>query len=410
MRGTAGPALAGVVALACVLVASGAAGATAPAPSTRHPAPHSAPDRSPATRSSLGATGSSGSEGVSAAASGGQGGCAVVHIGPYIAPGEPASSYFNLDLRQGTTATEGLVVANPDPQPCKVTLLPAYGATAVNGGDSYVPVAGPRSCVGASCWLGGLPTTITVSPHSRQVFSFPIGVPADAASGQYLAGIIGEPATPPRPASLRSGAQQGVVSASIVTRVAIGVAITLPGGLVPKLSVPAVTLSTASTPPSLQVTVANSGNTWIHPSGHLAVQLGHTTVAAGGGDPSSMSRTTTVALRAATVLPGDRAQLDVPVGQLPPGEHVVTVEIPYGRSGAVASWQGAIDFPATSAVAPERPGTTTRIITQPTLPRWVVYLVIGLALALLVLAGITLRFVLRRNRSATGRRDAAPAR
>jgi hypothetical protein len=316
----------------------------------------------------------------------------VVHIGPYVTPGEAASSYFNLNLARGSVTSEGLVVANPEAEPCQVTLLPAYGATAVNGGDSYVPISGAANCVGASCWLGGLPTTVTVPPKSRQVFSFPIDVPARAASGQYLAGIIGEPATPPRPAALRSAAEQGVVSASIVTRVAIGVAVTVPGALLPKLSVPAVVLSSTSSPPSLQVTVANSGNTWIHPAGHVKVTLG-------AAQQDAAPRSTTVELRAATVLPGGQADLDVPVGQLPPGPHVVTVEIPYAKTkDGVARWTGTIEFPAASALAPARPGTTTRIVTQATVPTWVIALVVGLAVALLVLATVTLRIMMRRSR------------
>ncbi len=312
----------------------------------------------------------------------GQSGCQVVHIGPFVTPGSPASSYFDLRLRRSSVTTEALVVANPQPYPCRVTLVPAYGATAVNGGDSYVPVQ-HAACRGASCWLGGLPETLILPPRGRENVAFPISVPRNAASGQYLAGVIAEPASPPPPAKLRSaGNQQGVVSAAVVARVAIGVAITIPGSLVPRLSVPQVLLSTATVPPSLQVVVANTGNTWIHPRGHLRLTL--------------HSGTTTVALRAATVLPGSNASIDVPVGQLPPGPHQVSVDLPYGP-GRAANWQGTINFPSSSDTPPPWPGTATTIITEPTVPRWIVVLLVALAAALLLL-GATVAFILLRRR------------
>ncbi len=327
---------------------------------------------------------------------GSQGGCQVVHIGPYIPPGSPASSYFNLRLNRASVTTAALVVANPQPFPCQVTLLPAYGATAVNGGDSYVPVVQRAACRGASCWLGGLPETITVRPRSRENVSFPIDVPAAAQSGQYLAGVIGEPATPPPPAARASAAdhQQGVVSATVVARVAIGVAITVPGPLVPRLSVPNVLLSNGTVPPSLQVVVANSGNTWIHPAGHLALSL--------------RSGTATVTLRGATVLPGGQASIDVPVGSLTPGPHQVSVVLPYAP-GRAAHWEGTIDFPSTAAVPPAKPGTTTTIVTVSTVPRWLLVLVIGLLAALVLMAAGVVAVVLRRRHRDTAGTAPSPA-
>jgi hypothetical protein len=348
------------------------------------PAAHDSTARTSAVQGEAEGDGAAGGTLGAAAATGGSG-CDVVHIGPYVPPGSPASSYFDLTLSRGAAASEALVVANPQPYPCQVRLLPAYGSTAVNGGDSYVPVEGSR-CVAASCWLGGLPETVTVPAHGRENVSFPISVPAAARSGQYLAGVIGQPASPPKPARVRAGSsQQGVVSATVVARVAIGVAITIPGKLSPGLRVPDVLLSRTTVPPSLEVVVANDGNTWIHPAGRLVVEL--------------KPRSATVPLRSATVLPGGHASLAVPVGRLTPGPHEVLVDIPYGR-GLVARWRGTIDFPATSAVAPARPGTTTITVTESKVPPWALALIAVLLVALLALAGVIVAVALRRRRVA----------
>lgn len=323
----------------------------------------------------------------------GASGCDIVHLGPYIAPGSAASSYFELTLSRGALAREAVVVANPEPYPCRVTLVAAYGATAVNGGDSYVPVAG-QGCRGASCWLGHLPETVTVPARSRENVAFPVSVPLNATSGQYLAGVIGEPASPPKPAAVSAtNHQQGVVSAAVVARVAIGVAITIPGSLVPRLAVPSVVLSNSTVPPSLEVLVDNSGNTWIHPAGHVELALA--------------SGTSIVRLRSATVLPGDNAQLDVPVGRVPPGPHRVIVELPYG-GGHIARWIGTISFPAASAVAPPRPGTVTTVITETTIPTWVIVVIVALGSAFLLAVLVAIVLLLRRRRRRSSATPAEP--
>src|SRR5271166_4735239 len=113
--------------------------------------------------------------------------CQAVHIGPSLAPGTPVTSYFNLSVASGSSSTDTLLVANPSSIPCGVTLLPAYGKAAVNAGDAYVAIEGVEPCVGASCWLRGLPQTVTVAPNQRTLVTFRVSVPGGTGSGQYLA-------------------------------------------------------------------------------------------------------------------------------------------------------------------------------------------------------------------------------
>jgi hypothetical protein len=321
--------------------------------------------------------------GAQVSASGG-GGCQVVHIGPSIAAGAPASSYFNLSVEPGTTIVEKMVVANPNPYSCGVTLSAAYGTTAVNGGDSYAIVAAGRPCVGPACWLAGLPQTIMVPGDDRVLAPFTIAVPSTATSGQYLAGVIGQSTTPPAaPHVGNTGGQVGSVGASVVTRVAIGVAITLPGALAPRLVISAVTLAPAGLAAStIDVTVRNTGNTWVHPRGTVTVAL-----------PSS---TRAAPVASGTVLPGDRATLSAPERSVPGGLHRVDVMLNYAEGVAPATWQGNLSFPQPPAVSVS--GGTLTIVAPSGSPAWEMILLIGLPVAVLAFGLLLLFFWGRRRR------------
>ncbi len=320
--------------------------------------------------------------------SGAGAGCAVVHLGPYVAPGAPAEAYLKLRPARGSVIEEGVVLSNPEPYPCRVLLLPAYGATAVNGGDIYVPVPG-GPCHGASCLLRGLPATVTLPPGSRVVSHFEVAVPRQSPGGQYLAGVIGESAAPPGRPSLAQGRGAVIV---IVPRVAIGVAITVPGRLAPGLAITGVHMVGNTSPPALAVAVRNDGNTWIHPHGTLSIAVGN----ASGS----------VRFRMGTVLPGNSAQTPLQVGSLEPGPHPVRVEIPYG-SGSVATWSGTIDFPSISRAPLPRAGVVRTIVTRPSVPTWLVA-VVAVLVALVAALGVALVMLMLRRRRAFRRAGASP--
>ncbi|HMD44793.1 MAG TPA: hypothetical protein VKG43_01440 [Acidimicrobiales bacterium] len=310
--------------------------------------------------------------------------CQTVHIGPSLAPDAAVSSYFRLDAGPGSTRTQTLLVANPATVSCGVTLLPAYGKTAVNAGDTYVALGAGQPCVAASCWLQGLPQTVSVPPGSRVLVTFTVSVPAGAASGQYLAGVVGEPASPPPTPATPSGQdQQGQLGASVVARVAIGVAITVPGSLHPLLTIPAVTLAPGGLLVSdLDVTAANAGNTWERPRGGITVTYDR-------GDHQ-------VPVRSSTILPGDRATVSVPVGRIPGGPHPVVVALAYDGGAKTAYWRGVIAFP-TPPVVRVGHGTIT-LVTPSSLPAWAVIAMIVMGALLALLLALLLVFLARRRR------------
>jgi hypothetical protein len=313
-----------------------------------------------------------------------QAGCQVVHLGPWIAPGAAASSYFNLSLAPGTTVVEKMVVANPNPYRCGVSLSAALGTTAVNGGDSYAIVAPGQPCDGPACWLGRLPRTVIVPADHRVLAPFTIKVPARVTSGQYLAGVIGQSTAPPvAPRSGSTGAREGSVGASVVARVAIGVAITVPGALRSRLLISSVTVSPAGLAASnVDVTVRNTGNTWAHPKGTLTVAL----PGPDRSEPVSMG----------TVLPGDDATLSVAERSVPGGRQRVDITLNYDHGVGPATWRGALNFPH-PPVTYARGGTIT-IVASSGLPTWATALLIGLAVVVVVFAGFLLLFWRRGQR------------
>jgi hypothetical protein len=213
---------------------------------------------------------------------------------------------------------------------------------------------------------------------------FTVNVPLGTPSGDYLAGVVGQPAGPPRrakPVATRNN--QGSVGAAIVTHVAIGVAIIVPGPLTPKVSIPSVKLtSDAGTPfPTVAIEESNLGNTWEHPAGDLTVQDG--------------PRKRSVTVTSNTLLPLDHASLAISFGGISRGDHHVRVRLWYANHTKLAVWQGALKFPTPPKVQASPQGARTIVTTSSHLPTWVIGALAGMGGILLTL----LALLLRRRRS-----------
>ncbi len=286
-------------------------------------------------------------------------GCESVHAGPVVPPGERPSSYFELNAAQGTVNHEELLLANPNAFACEVTVLPAFGATARNSGDTFPSAIQPgASCEAESCWLSGLPVTVTVPSYGRIDVPFGITVPQGTPSGEYLAGVVAEPGfVPSSPSLAKGGAGRGVVGAVVVSRVAIGVAVTVPGPLHPLLVIPGVDLAPGtSVVPRLHVTESDRGNTWLHPAGDVVVSIG--------------GRRRSFPMASNTVLPGDSAVLAVATPGVAAGVHPVEAELWYWHHTLLAVWRGAIDFPVPPRVI-NRHGVRTVVLPAPSgTPGW----------------------------------------
>lgn len=314
--------------------------------------------------------------GAHAASFGTSAGCQTVHVGPALPP-TMHSSYFQLRVRAGEAADEGVIVANPLNHPCRVTLLRAFGQTATNSGDTY-PTSTSSTCVETSCWLSGLPVSVTVPARSRRVVPVVVSVPAATRPGQYLAGVVAQPGT--APAAVRR--RRNAFGAAVVARVAIGVAVSVPGALRPGLAIPAVKLDRSGAVPVLRIAVRNPGNTWEHPDGGARISVGGTT--------------RTFGVRASTVLAGDSATLPLPVARVPLGRWPTEVVLWYHDHRKKAVWRGWIGYPK-PAPKPNAHRVQQVVVQRASqLPRWVEIVILALA-ALVVGLGF-LAFVLYKRR------------
>jgi len=306
------------------------------------------------------------------------GGCQAVHAGPQLAGSGSRESYFQLTLRPGERQREAVLVANPEAHPCAVTLEAAYGQTAVNSGDTYSVAA--ENCVETSCWLDGLPTTVTVPAGGRLAVNFDVAVPAGTSSGQHLAGVIARPADAPLAPS--ASGRDGQVAVAVAARVAIGVAVTVPGPLRPQLEIPSVTLDLNGGTPQLRVRVRNSGNTWEHPAGGARVQVESTTRSFG--------------VRSSTILAGDVAELPLPIEGVQGGRWHTKVLLNYGHD-QTAVWEGELNYPTPTqpSAAGGWSSDIARVVTS--LPAWVLVSLATLACVVIVLLALLIVMFRRRR-------------
>jgi hypothetical protein len=166
-----------------------------------------------------------------------------------------------------------------------------------------------------------------------------------------------------------------------VARVAIGVAITVPGVLRPRLAISSVSLTPAGLGTNnIGVTLRNDGNTWLHPKGTVTVE-------AAGSHRSE-------AVASGTVLPGDQATLSIRERSVPSGRHHVNITLNYADGARPATWKRTLNFPQ-PLVTHVSPGTIT-IVAPSGLPRWATVLLVGLGLVVLLFG--TLLFLLWRRR------------
>jgi len=109
-----------------------------------------------------------------------------------------------------------------------------------------------------------------------------------------------------------------------------------------------------------------------------------------------------------TVLPGDDATLSVPERSVPGGRRRVDVTLNYDHGVGPATWRGALNFPRLP-MTHARGGTIT-IVASSGLPTWATALLIGLAVVVVVFAGLLWLFWRRgkRREQAADRPPAGP--
>ena len=299
--------------------------------------------------------------------------CDTAHAGPDRSGAPRGVGYFTPVVKAGKSRIERLLLTNPGTNDCTVLLAPAAGQTATNSGDTYVPVASKSACAGVACWVTGFPSSVIVPAKGRVVVPFTVAVPQGTAAGQYLAGVTATPAK-----GGAAPAAESQVQVRVTTRVAVGVAVRVPGTLAAHLTIPSVQIDTSHTPArNIEIVEANSGNTWEHPHGTFTARLGEKTV--------------NLPVSSRTVLAGGHATLALAADTVAAGTYPSRVELQYGDN-QVAVWTGELTFGPPAAVA-DASGTIVVTQTDPW-AKAIMFIVLGVGLLIVVL----LVMVLRRRR------------
>ncbi|MEO3810269.1 DUF916 domain-containing protein [Sphaerisporangium sp. B11E5] len=294
----------------------------------------------------------------------------------------PQRPYFDLIAPPGRTARDTVIVSNETSTTQRLRISVSNGVTAANSGSAYRSV--PGRCTGVSCWVTGLPATVTLAPGERRALSFRVSVPAGTPPAQYLSGITAQSAAPPATVAAGSNGRASA-KAVIVRQVTVGVAVTA-GTLTQMrtaLTLWRVSAGWTGSRPRLFIPVYNSGQTFARARG---------TVSCGPHGGHGRHRTYDVVVN--TVLPGGGAVLPVNAPGLRAGTLACAVRL-RDAAGRPVTWTGDVELRSPSREETARTGEGDFMsLPLGTVPTWAIVLMI---LGTLTLAALVVLIVLRRR-------------
>lgn len=293
-------------------------------------------------------------------------------------------SYFNLSVPPGKTARETAVISNAVSRTQQLKISISSGVTAANSGSAYQNV--PGKCAGASCWVTGLPSAVTLAPGERRALRFRVAVPADALPAQYLTGITAESLARSSAVGVGSNGRSSA-KAIIVRQVTVGVAVTV-GALAQMktaLAIAPLSAGWVGNIPRLFIPVHNPGQTFAKAHGTVSCRV--------HGRPHSYD------VIMGTVLPGTGAVLPINARGLSGESMPCRVRLREG-AGPVAFWSGTVTLPSRSQKKVIHTGNGVyTTLPDNAVPPWAIALmVIG---ALILMALMVLLVLQRRQRQRT---------
>jgi hypothetical protein len=230
-------------------------------------------------------------------------------------------SYFVINTEPGATVHSQVRVTNAGAVAGTARLYPVDGATGQTSGVVFLNREDPRAAAGT--WLDPALQTLNLGPGESRVAGFSVRVPADAQSGQHVAGLAVEDAAPKQPESESSGPQKEKAgfSVTVLSRAVIAVQLNLPGPQVDELQVSSIASDGNEGYQRLLVGLKNNGNTMEKPTGSLQV------MDAGGHVLQDLP------LKLDTLLP--QTAIDYPVAvqnrALGAGDYHTTLTLDYGQ-------------------------------------------------------------------------------
>jgi hypothetical protein len=264
--------------------------------------------------------------------------------------GQGNGTIFDIKAEPGQTIKLTASIGNGSSIPVKAIIYAADVYSAPNGGFAMKDAEAPRS--GATTWLDFPTQTRDFKASEGFDQDFTVTVPADAAPGQYLAGLAIETA--------ESRAVSGGVAIRQKTRLATAVLITVPGAITPGFAARDLAVVINGQAESLVGTIENTGNIKVRPEGDITLA------------DASGKTVATVPVKMGSVFAHDATTFDVLLtAPLPEGDYTANGTLKDPETGATAE----IKDVQVTAAAPAAPSplsiTDVALTPQPSLEKLV---------------------------------------
>ena len=232
-----------------------------------------------------------------------------------LLPVGQSGSYFDLTMRPGETRSLQVDVANDGQAALAVRTYASDVYTIVNGGFGGRLRQSPRT--GMTTWLDYRDDVSVLPAGTSSRRRFAVTVPAAAAPGEYIAGLVLENDQP-----ILGG---GAVGLAEVIRQAVAVVVTVPGPRRPGLAIGRATHLVVAGRSIVSIAVENTGNVRLKP------MVGFTLFDGAGREISQAS------LRMDTFYAHTTTTVELPLAALlAPGAYTVRLTLDDGASGAEA--------------------------------------------------------------------------
>jgi hypothetical protein len=313
-------------------------------------------------------------------------------------PDRPVTaSYFVYDAQPGQIIQDQVRVTNRGTLAGTVRLYPVDAATGQTSGTVYRGAADPRVDVGTWVTFDDGISEVTLAPGDARDLGFTVRVPADAAAGQHVGGLVAEDT------QLRTGARTGDLAVTLQSRSVVAVQLNLPGVTSEQLTITGATTDVRQGYQMLVLSMRNDGTVILKPAGVATI------MDAAGQELRRLS------LQLDTVLPGSAIEypIAVPGQALEAGSYQLVVDLTYGTQGR-ASWQSGLEITrrqaqqVTGSVSQQPPRQPSPAAASGSLDADRLLVLLPLALVLWVGAGC-LVIVRRRHRRAAAAGSVATA-
>ncbi len=279
-----------------------------------------------------------------------------------VAPTE--TGYFVFKGQPGQTVHGAVRVLNVGDEAGRTSLYPVDATTGQTSGAVYRSRQEPRRDVGA--WIKLAKGTVSLAPGQSRVVSFSVQVPAGAAAGQHLGGIVAQRATGrAKPAS--SAKEGNGFKVRIQELSVLAVQVNVPGAERAQMSLTGIKAGNQPGHQSVLLGIGNTGNVLVKGRGTLKI------VSNGGRAVQRSS------FGLDTFVPD--TNIDFPVyiqgKALPPGSYRGTVSISYGGRSLTRTYPFKISKAQVQQVFGTQAAQQTPIESSSSSDGTLVYVLIG---------------------------------